>query len=896
MTIFNESGGEGPPYTFTPLKQSDRFNLVELSGNPQTDGFAYMAANTLELSALGATTDLLGTWNAPAYPGMAGYHHIAVAGRDVYVKIVERGWLFPFGHPAVLIRLYERVIEGDPEHANLYADAYVGIKFYVRILQTLKTYPAFDQPWVTESGLGTNDWPFQSVNITTTTSPEIDANLPELVDLATTFPLDGGEPSTSAQQALMITSGGAPVQWSFVAFDPAGNELHLKVPQAFIFGAPAPVNGQTYPPGGPQSEYDSTAARTWLNAYNKLDAATWRTAQGNGQPWRAAPEAGGPAGGTTHPLVSLTLGAATPIYDPNGDHQPSIAAPNPTVMYNNGQPAFYPTVASSVVRVKSADLLSGQPGGFTDGTNPGVGIQWFPQYVTTGLPESDPPTVPLQGVYAQLQQASSSGAPPLNFPGNLVGGLGTPNLGMAGLSAITGPVGGALSDLSNYANSAFSDLKSQVQGYFNGLESEALNLLPQLFGCLKLSDILAAFSDLVGGIPNLTVTSDSSGNVTITYKLSGQLDSFPSPDFPLLGQTDPIFAPNYDVPGPNPGMFNLQATIYVPLSKVISGTPPTPTYDVEGSLTPFYIYLLGQETAPFIQIPFNGFKFSAKTGSKTKVDPSVGQVQFIGALSFVNALESFLSNLGGSGLSIVISPTEVDANFSLALPPIGIGVLDLSGISFSAGVQIPFLGDPALVTFGFATQDNPFTLTVMMFGGGGFLALGIGFKGVQTVQASFQFEGQFAIDLGVASGGITLAAGVYYSYAAPDQPSPGTTLTGFVRLTGELEVLGIISISAELDLTLTYVEDPNGHYVQGTATLKISIHIIFFSITVPITVTKQFAGSGTSTAQSSLHGLDDELDGPLINPTPVSPVTPITFAEIVAGAANWQSYCEAFAG
>jgi hypothetical protein len=177
-----------------------------------------------------------------------------------------------------------------------------------------------------------------------------------------------------------------------------------------------------------------------------------------------------------------------------------------------------------------------------------------------------------------------------------------------------------------------------------------------------------------------------------------------------------------------------------------------------------------------------------------------------------------------------------------------------------------------------------------MFGGGGFLALGIGFAGVETVQASFQFEGQFALDLGVASGGISLQAGIYYSYAAPGQPNAGTTLTGFVKLTGQLCILGIITVTAELDLTLTYVQNANGHYCQGTATLKISIKILFFSITVPITVTKVFSGSNSAPQGSQARILRDQVH-PELNP---ATTVPVYFDDIVLNQLVWQEYCNAF--
>jgi hypothetical protein len=864
-TSFPMSGGEGPEYRFTALTQTYRTQIVQLSADFNIPGAAYVNANTLELTALGANTDLLGQWDSPDI-NLVGWHHIAVTGRDVYVKIVTRGWMFPLGHEAVFVQIAERVVLPDPQNGSKYADAYVGLKSYVRIIQPTMSYPALGQLY------GTNDWPFTTLTIKTTTSPELDPKLTELTTVVagTTAgtAVAAGATGPDAQALLITYGGGQPVLWSLVATDLAGNELHLQAPLVFVNGYSS-LDPSEFP-----SEFDETQTQRWLNPYNSNLAQSFRTVAGNGQPMRFAPEAGGPPGGTTHPVVNFVLGAATPSVDWNVNPPPDAPAAadvTTTTLQNAPQPAFYPILLSSSVRLKAADALSGSPQGFNDSTGNGVNIEFFPGYVTAGLPEGDPPDIPNNGVYAQLTDAvKNTAGPVLSFPSNLVGGLGSPNLAMAGLSAITGPVGGVLSDLQNYASGI-----SDVTSYFNGISGGLGSLLPQLFGSLKLTDILGSFvNDLLpGGIPNLTVSTGDDGTVTVKYTLSANLQSFPS--------SDPIFVPQED-----DGTFNLNATAVV--------SPTSTTYDVEGSISPFTIYLVSQNTLGFIEIPFNSFSFTSKSGTKTSVNVNVGSVTFTGALSFVNALQDFLSDLGGSGLSIDVTPTEVDASFSLSLPPVGVGVFSLSGIGFSTGVKVPFFNNPALVTFAFASQDNPFTLTVCMFGGGGFLALGIGFAGVETVQASFQFEGQFALDLGVASGGITLAAGVYYSYSALPGPNSGTTLTGFVRLTGEVEVLGIISVSAELDLSLTYHQSLNGSsYVQGTATLKVSISICFFSITVPITVTKQFSGGDPPSSMSAM--VRPEIAGPMIDP-PLSPppVNQIYFDDVVPTQTVWQTYCGAF--
>jgi hypothetical protein len=828
-TSFPHPDGDGPCFQFSPLTQGQRQEIVEQSANFNLAYAAYIPASTLELSALGATTDLLGQWNSPAK--IAKWHHIAATGRDVYVKIVSRGWMLPLGHRAIFIEVIERAFVPDPVNGSFYADAYLGRKTYVRVIQPVKAYPAFGQPF------DANDWPFRQVTITTLVSPQLDPS-----------PL----PRVGNSQAQELThDGGVPVLWSLVATDLADNELHLAVPLVFVFEG---------------NEFDETASQAWVSAYNNV-SSSYRVTKGNDQLLRLAPEAGGPAGGTTHPLVDLTLGAALPSSDPNTNTAP----PNPPLepaLQNAGQPAFYPVIASATVLLKAADALSGRATGFTDGNGNGVGVgvQYFSDYVVSGLPEQAQSPVPLNGVYAQLTSAASAAGPALlSFPANLVGGLATPNLFVAGISAIGGPVGGTLADLRSYAGSAGQPL--DPSSYFSGFANSQASLVPQLLGGLGLPDILGAFaSELPGRMPNLTVTTDGS-TVTVRYSLQATLKS----------SGDGVFVPD------DGGTFSLDATAVI--------TPMATSYQVNGSISPFTIYLANSGGLKFIAVPFNTLTFSAATGTKTKVDVSIGTVQFTGALAFVETLKDFLNDLGGSGLSIAVTPTEVDVSSSVSLPPVAVGVFNLSGICFSAGLTIPFFGDPAVLTFGFASQDNPFVLTVSMFGGGGFLALGLGYDSVQTVQASFEFAGQFALDVGVASGGVTLAAGVYYSYAL----SSGTTLSGFVRLTGELEVLGIVSISAELDLTLTYVSGPTGNYVQGTATLQVTISICFFSASVPITVTKQFGGANSSSAPMTAR-VHEASEAQPPEPAALATIDTITFDQLVPTQALWEQYCAAFAG
>jgi hypothetical protein len=64
------------------------------------------------------------------------------------------------------------------------------------------------------------------------------------------------------------------------------------------------------------------------------------------------------------------------------------------------------------------------------------------------------------------------------------------------------------------------------------------------------------------------------------------------------------------------------------------------------------------------------------------------------------------------------------------------------------------------------------------------------------------------------------------------------TLTGYFRLNGHVDVLGLISASILLYLALTYQSSPE--MVWGEATITIEIEILFFSASVDVHCRKEF--------------------------------------------------------
>jgi hypothetical protein len=98
----------------------------------------------------------------------------------------------------------------------------------------------------------------------------------------------------------------------------------------------------------------------------------------------------------------------------------------------------------------------------------------------------------------------------------------------------------------------------------------------------------------------------------------------------------------------------------------------------------------------------------------------------------------------------------------------------------------------------------------------------------------------------------------------------GGSLTGYFRLRGEVDVLGLISASIELYLELHYEFD-TGKMV-GRATITIKVEVFCFSTSVKVSAERRFAGSAG----------DPSFADVMVLPDGSSPA--------------WSTYCLAFAG
>ena len=269
-------------------------------------------------------------------------------------------------------------------------------------------------------------------------------------------------------------------------------------------------------------------------------------------------------------------------------------------------------------------------------------------------------------------------------------------------------------------------------------------------------------------------------------------------------------------------------------------------YEIDGRLQDFALNFAGA-----ISLAFTSFSFRAQGGKKLDISAEGMALTFEGPLRFVDTLRHILPESGFSDPpALEVSATGIRAGYTLGVPSVGVGVFSLQNLSISAGLSLPFVDQPAGVRFALSERHKPFLVSVALFGGGGFFALGLNARGIEQVEAAIEFGGNISLNLGIASGGVYVMAGIYFCMTGTE-----VKLTGYLRCGGYLSVLGLISLSIEFYLGFTYrKKGEKGGEAWGQASVKVCVKIAFFSVSVTLSIERRFAGAAGDPTFAELVG------------------------------------------
>jgi hypothetical protein len=279
-----------------------------------------------------------------------------------------------------------------------------------------------------------------------------------------------------------------------------------------------------------------------------------------------------------------------------------------------------------------------------------------------------------------------------------------------------------------------------------------------------------------------------------------------------------------------------------------------------------------------LELSFEGLTFTRTGGTPPTLDVRGIDARFVGKLALLQALQEGVG-LGAAGPAIDVSRTGIAARYSLPVPDVSVLAFSMRNLVFHAAVTVPFTRDPVSVALGFGSRERPFALGVLMFGGGGYVDVEIVHSGLRRLEISLEFGAAVAIGIGIATAEVHAMGGIRYEM----RPDRSVVLTGYLRIGGSVELLGLVSVSVELLVTLDYRSD--GNRLVGRARLVIEIDLTLYSDSIEV-------DSG-----------EWEIAGGAPPPEPPPPPEPLVgpLAAVPAGAATdgggflaWAAYREAF--
>ena len=814
------------------LDGNNRHKLVHQTSDYLIPGFSPIPvpANNLMLSSLGAYLNWHVFFNISSpldgYLNIREWEHIATLGRDHYVKIVEKGYLFPFGHRAALVKVTERKFH-QQTHSAVNRQ-----HMYIVVLQKEVLYSRYDPDGKFI------EFPFQAVRLETSVTPNIDKPTGSTI-------LSG----TSAYN-FYIKVGGDGFKFDVISTDKEGFEHRFRMPMVFlenIIARDSKQMEQLIP------IYNLKTDFTLANFWNQKIAFANCLVDGD----------------TSFETDSINFGGQS--YPAKGE----------------GDIKFHPKVQVANVFIKQVQELTGQ-------------------HKTASITLEDDNNA--GQVFAKVTGAV------VDFSGgsDKSGGFLSPNMSISALSKLQGPVGGDLNDIKNLLFKADQFFKAP-----NGLKPPKIFGVIDIFSLLSNLDLGGSFNSLADQIGTIRKEIEDAKNEilslenqaketsedmtaqlaaakkTISDKVKELLDTLSSsipkiPNFKSYVTEEAAYAEykwqpvlkgnqievisgilNVNVDNPNTAL-----TVLTQLEKPFDTAKAT-TLNSTARFEKF-----GIDIVPLLMVNFNYLEFksgsSQKTDIKVDIDPE-NPIVFKGALSFVNNLQSIIPNTGFSddGPYIEIQPSGVTAGFNISIPNVQVGICSICNISLGASITLPFTGDPLTLAFNFCTRENPFLLTVSCFGGGGFFLMVSTLYGIQSVEAAFEFGAALSLNVGVASGSVSAMGGFYFKVEKITQTVSGVDheltqvdLTGYIRINGNLSILGLITVSLEFYLAFTAVFVGNKiEKLEGEATLKVKVEVLFFSKTVSVTVHRELQGADADPKFAEMIDQDD-----------------------------WQTYCLAFAG
>ena len=651
---------------------------------------------------------------------------------------------------------------------------------------------------------------------------------PSITGVAT--PL-GGE-WAGAQIFVPELPGGEPFAFTITGRDRAGHSITFEMP--LLFAEDKAVKGK-------RANFTKTGGRALRNYYNGLAGAKRRAnMRGAYVGFAAASD-----GSTSMPTASL-------------DWHLDLGTPrgSSSDLARERRPYAFPRMERALINVDGVSAMAGD--------SQYVDVSFPDLYLRGGI-DGTKLGIYLEGIGSQDVGAGAQRG----------GGISAPSMSVKGFGRATGalPSDGQSGWPSTWTGGAMPQIKpgDMLKGF-------------TLFGGISLADLLPSDIDMfqrgADGLPDPSLPNPQAPAFLTDRSFDVNLPDIPTEVFvryewrPELRNLDPL------LPAAE------QAEFYILVEAKASALELDAYWKAEGALTNLRIDFFGRKAFAYVILERIGF--SAGSGRASDMQVEIGDVVFGDALAFLSTMSRFLSFGSGNGPILDIDADSITTGFSLAVPEIGLGAVTLSGLATRVAINLPFGRDPVRFELGFSSPSDPFAVTVMGIGGGGWFGLDVGLDGVEYLNIGALIKAALELDLGVAAGGVSCSFGLQYEVSGVGGDTE-MSLTAFLCIKGRVEVLGIVTIGIELCIGFTFpIPEPGERFkLIGQATCTVKVKVCGIKKSVRITVRRTVTGgvrAAAPSARNARSAIGSAADA----------ITPITFADVMTQT-DWSEWCGAFA-
>lgn len=282
---------------------------------------------------------------------------------------------------------------------------------------------------------------------------------------------------------------------------------------------------------------------------------------------------------------------------------------------------------------------------------------------------------------------------------------------------------------------------------------------------------------------------------------------------------------------------------------------------------------------PAIEIDFRSVRYFEPMGGTGQLETDLADWRFIEVLAFLEPVRELVVGLLDLG-NIEVGPEGISVDVEVPAPALSFGVIGVTDLTVGLRIDLPNDGD-SRIEFNLSRRDDPFSITLLGFGGSGSLELGLLADDLDYLYAELAVTYEAAISLIVVSASLSASLGLELAYEVNKASGEReVTISAYVELAGNASVLGLVNLTGKVLLALRY--GLTSQLLQGTAQMSAEVDSIF----------GRSEANWSQTVEVALGSGDADRDLALTRVAADSPAP--SFGERFSPV-QWTAYCATFA-